>query len=117
MQAYPGTKVYQIAEERGLIKMDYLESLKTPGRENHNIILCDQGLHNQVKAIIEQINWLAFRRTSWLVKLRWVANNITRFPSRVFNGLSYALRALRGRTSQRTRVLGLMESERWLRTG
>lgn len=91
MQAYPGTRVYEMAQEKGMIRGDYIESLRTPGQEHHNVILCDTVPAERVRAAIQRLHWRAFLRIPWTVKVRWVLSNLFKFPGKVLGGMRWFL--------------------------
>lgn len=91
MQAYPGTRVYEMAQEKGMIRGDYIESLRSPGNEHHNAILSDTVPAEKVRSAIQRLHWRAFSRIPLIVKVRWVVSNAFKFPGKVLGGVRWLM--------------------------
>jgi radical SAM superfamily enzyme YgiQ (UPF0313 family) len=95
MQAYPGTKVYEIAEENGMFSKKYLDSLRTEGQENSSQSLNDIIPKAVQDNALKDLTLVAFRRIPPKEKLLWVLNNVVFSPAKVLDGAIWMIKQLK----------------------
>lgn len=102
MIPYPGTKVYDLSVEKGLIGHDYYEELKKEkdNKIEHGIrVICDTISASKVLELRKELDILSFRKVSIGDKFRWLVFNL------IYNyrGMIVGIRWLIGRFLKKER--------------
>lgn len=94
MIPYPGTRVYDIAVEKGLISANYYEELKKEKEEGleHGLgIFCDTIPASKILEVRMELDNLSFKKVSFYNKLKWLAFNLMRNPKTALRGINWVL--------------------------
>lgn len=85
---YPGTELYDICLERGLVAKDYLEQLLKEALERHRpIIYCDTAPREKVIQVLKYLNNLAANKIGLKEKIKWLIPNLISNPAKVINAI------------------------------
>ena len=95
MIPYPGTKLYQLAKERGIIGDNYLATLRREeemGLSHGEVSYSDLISQAEVRKVRIELDSLSVKRVNILEKFKWLLYNITHSPRIVFGGCAIFLK-------------------------
>ncbi len=92
MTPYPGTELYRLCMEKGLISEDYYTEIEREKRikgEHGMQVYSDTVSHSKVIALRKELDILSFKKISTYTKFKWVVYNIIYDSKTALNGLNW----------------------------
>jgi len=94
MIPYPGTPLYELCVEKGLVDPDYYKELKkeiAEGVEHGQKVYSDLVAPEKVLALRDELDLLSLQKVTTVEKVKWLAYNSFYKPGAAFNGVKWFL--------------------------
>jgi radical SAM superfamily enzyme YgiQ (UPF0313 family) len=89
MLPFPGTRVYQMAVQDGLVHSDYLTQLRRQQTDDRMLVCSKNLTQSEVEKMEVELMYLAARKINWIQKAKWLSYNLFINPRTFFDGLSW----------------------------
>ncbi|MBL7058362.1 radical SAM protein [Patescibacteria group bacterium] len=93
MSPYPGTQLYQLCVEQGLVLRDYYAQMKAE-KENGVRFYADKEMINKIQSIKNELDLLAVKKINISEKMHWFVYNVTHNFSLTKKAIKWSLARL-----------------------